>query len=52
METRVPRRVGFILLGVWLIAAGLLQMVPGLAPIGLLMPALQLIAGILIIIGR
>ena len=52
METQVPRRVGFILLGVWLIAAALMQILPGLAPLGLLMPALQLIAGILILIGR
>jgi hypothetical protein len=52
METRVSRRVGFILLGVWLIAAGLMQILPGLGPLGLLMPALQLIAGILIIMGR
>ena len=52
METRVPRRFGFILLGVWLIAAALMQILPGLAPLGLLMPALQLIAGILIVVGR
>jgi hypothetical protein len=52
MDNRPPRRLGFILLGVWLIAAGVMQILPGLAPIGLIMPFLQLVAGILIIIGR
>jgi hypothetical protein len=52
METRPWPRLGFILLGVWLIAAGLMQILPGLAPFGLVLPALQLISGILIIIGR
>jgi hypothetical protein len=44
--------LGFIVLGVWLIAAAVMQVLPALAPLGLLMPALQLIAGILIIMGR
>jgi hypothetical protein len=52
METRAWPRLGFILLGAWLIAAAAMQILPGLAPLGLIMPALQLIAGILIILGR
>jgi hypothetical protein len=52
METRPWPRIGFILLGAWLIAAAAMQILPALGPLGLLMPALQLIAGIFIIIGR
>ena len=52
METRNWPRIGFILLGVWLIAAAVMQILPALAPLGLLRPALQLIAGVLILIGR
>jgi len=52
METRTWPRIGLILLGAWLVAAAAMQILPALAPLGLLMPALQLIAGILILIGR
>jgi hypothetical protein len=52
METRPWPRIGFILLGAWLIAAAAMQILPALGPLGLLMPALQLIAGIFIILGR
>jgi hypothetical protein len=46
------RRIGFILLGAWLVAAAAMQILPALGPLGLLMPALQLIAGICILIGK
>jgi hypothetical protein len=53
MSVRFNRNLGFQLLGVWLIAAAIIQMVPGiLGPIGLLLPPLALIAGLLILIGR
>jgi hypothetical protein len=52
METRGWPRIGFILLGAWLIAAAAMQILPALGPLGLLMPALQLAAGICILIGR
>jgi hypothetical protein len=52
MATQGTRRIGFIVLGVWLVAAAVMQILPGLAPLGLLMPALQLIAGIFILIGK
>jgi len=47
------RQLGFVLLGVWLVAAAVLQLVPGLLSVlGLLLPLLQLAAGLLILIGR
>jgi hypothetical protein len=50
---RFNRQLGFVLLGVWLVAAAVLQLVPGLLGVlGLLMPLLQLAAGLLILIGR
>lgn len=53
MPTTLPRQLGFVLLGIWLIAAGVLQLVPGLlGGLGLLLPPLQLAAGLLILIGR
>ena len=53
MAFKVSRTLGFQVLAVWLIAAAVLQLVPGmLGGLGLLLPPLQLIAGILILIGR
>jgi hypothetical protein len=53
MALKLSRTLGFQVLAVWLIAAAVLQLVPGLlAGLGLLLPLLQLIAGLLILIGR
>jgi hypothetical protein len=53
MNLRLSRNLGFTLLGVWLIAAAVLQFVPGLLlGLGMLLPLLQLAAGLLILIGR
>jgi hypothetical protein len=53
MPLTLTRHLGFQVLAVWLIAAAVIQLVPGiLGPLGLLLPPLQLLAGLLILIGR
>jgi hypothetical protein len=53
MAVTMPRNLGLRVLAVWLIAAAVLQLVPGMrGGLGLLLPPLQLIAGILILLGR
>jgi hypothetical protein len=53
MPLKLSRTLGFTLLGVWLVAAAVLQFVPGLLlGLGVLLPVLQLAAGLLILIGR
>jgi len=53
MALKVSRTLGLQVLAVWLIAAAVLQLVPGaLGGLGLLLPPLQLLAGVLILIGR
>ena len=50
---RLTRNVGMLLLGIWLILTGLLQVasisIPG---IGIILALLAIVAGILILIGR
>ena len=50
---RLTRNVGMLLLGIWLIITGLLQVasisIPG---IGIILALLAIVAGILILIGR
>ena len=50
---RLTRNVGMLLLGIWLIVTGLLQIasisIPG---IGILLALLAIVAGVLILIGR
>ena len=50
---RLTRNVGMLLLGIWLILTGLLQIasisIPGIGPI---MALLAIVAGILILMGR
>jgi hypothetical protein len=50
---RLTRNVGMLLLGIWLILTGLLQIasisIPG---IGIILALLAIVAGILILIGR
>ena len=53
MPVKLTRNLGLQVLGVWLIAAALIQLVPGvLGGLGLLLPPLMLLAGLLILIGR
>jgi len=53
MPVKLSRQLGFILLGVWLVAGALIQLVPGvLGGLGLLLPPLELAAGLLILFGR
>lgn len=53
MALPMSRNLGLRVLAVWLILAAVLQLVPGmLGVLGLVLPVLQLIAGILILMGR
>ena len=50
---RLTRNVGMLLLGIWLILTGLLQVVSiSIAGIGVILALLAIVAGILILIGR
>ena len=50
---RLTQNVGMLLLGIWLILTGLLQIVSISIPgIGILLALLAIVAGILILIGR
>ena len=50
---RLTRNVGMLLLGIWLILTGLLQVASiSIAGIGVIMALLAIVAGILILIGR
>ena len=50
---RPTRQLGFQLLGAWLVATGLLSLLPVAVPgLALLLAVLALIAGLLILIGR
>ena len=50
---RVTRNLGMLLLGIWLILTGLLQVASiSIAGIGILMALLAIVAGALIIVGR
>jgi hypothetical protein len=50
---RPTRTLGFQLLGVWLVAQGIMGLTPILLPgLGLVMALLALIAGLLILVGR
>jgi hypothetical protein len=53
MSVKLSRNLGFMLLGIWLVAGAAIQLVPGvLGGLGLLLPPLELAAGLLILIGR
>lgn len=49
---RFPKNIGLILLGIYLILVGVIPFAPGLAGFSQLVPALALIAGIVILLGR
>jgi hypothetical protein len=48
-----PRSMGMTVLGIWLVAHGVIGLVPMLVPgVGFLMALLALVAGVLILLGR
>jgi hypothetical protein len=50
---KLTRNMGMLLLGIWLILTGLLQVANILIPgIGILLALLAIVAGILILLGR
>ena len=49
---KLTRNLGMLLLGIWLIATGLIPFVPGLAGLGSLLSVVAIIAGLLIVLGR
>ena len=50
---RLPKNLGMILLGIWLIVTGLLQVVSISIPsIGIIMAVLAITAGVLVLLGR
>jgi hypothetical protein len=50
---RIPKSLGMILLGIWLVVMNLLQVLSiSIAHIGVVMALLGLAAGVLILIGR
>ena len=50
---RLTRNVGMLLLGIWLILTGLLQVASiSIAGLGIIMALLAIVAGILILMGR
>ncbi len=49
---RLPKNLGLLLLGIYLILVGIIAFVPALGQLGPLVPLIALIAGILILLGR
>ena len=50
---RPTRTLGFQLLGIWLVAQGVIGLVPILLPgLGVVMALLSLVSGLLILMGR
>jgi len=52
MRVIFTKNVGMLLLGIWLILAGLAGFVPLVASLGMLIPFLAITAGVFILIGR
>jgi hypothetical protein len=48
----IRQNLGMLLLAIWLIATGLVALIPGLSGLGLILALLALAAGILLLIGR
>jgi hypothetical protein len=53
LNTKLPKNLGMLLLGIWLIVTGLLQVVSIHIPaIGTILALLAIAAGVLILLGR
>lgn len=52
MKITITKNLGFLLLGIWLIATGLSAFIPVLGTLGLVWALLAIVAGIMILLGR
>lgn len=48
----ITKKIGMILLSVWLIASGLIAFIPVLSGLGVVLPILAIAAGVLILLDR
>ena len=49
---KLTQNLGMLLLAIWLILTGLTAFVPALGGLGIILPVLAIIAGVLILLGR
>jgi hypothetical protein len=49
---RITRNLGMLLLAIWLIAWGLIALIPALSGLSLILAILAIAAGVLILLGR
>ena len=49
---RFTKNIGMLLLAIWLIAYGLIALIPALSGLGLVLAVLAIAAGVFIILGR
>jgi len=49
---RLTKNLGMLLLGIWLIAWGLVALIPALNGLGLVLAILAIATGVLILLGR
>ena len=49
---RLTKNIGMLLLAIWLIAWGLVALVPALSGLGLVLAVLAIAAGVFILLGR
>ncbi len=49
---RLTKNLGMLLLGIWLVAWGLIALIPTLSGLGLILAILAIAAGVLILLGR
>jgi hypothetical protein len=49
---KFTRNTGMLLLGIWLVATGLLTFIPSIAGLGLILALLAIAAGVFILLGR
>jgi hypothetical protein len=49
---RFTKNIGMLLLAIWLIAYGLIALIPALSGLGLVLAVLAIAAGVFILLGR
>jgi len=49
---RLTKNIGMLLLAIWLIAYGLIALIPALSGLGLVLAVLAIAAGVFILLGR
>jgi len=52
MRMKLTKNLGMLCLGAWLILMGLAGLVPLVASLGIILPLLAIVAGVLILMGR